>query len=128
MKLVNSPVRSFRWRLAATILCATVSMSCKRVAPQILQLKLKSAEASNAADRGRFEGHYDRARNAKKFRRDPRHNVTGGMAFAFAVIDGLQRSKYQPVVRRTPARERKPRNSEGPENIGIGQQNLFRLR
>src|SRR5207302_7660446 len=57
-----------------------------RIAAQVLQLELKSAEAPNAIDGGRLEGNHDRSRNAEEFRRDARDNVAGGVALAFAII------------------------------------------
>src|SRR4029077_13869217 len=90
------------------------------VAAQVWQFELKSAEASDAVDGRRFERHHDRPRDAEEFWRDPRHNIADRMALAFAVVNGLQRSEDQAVVRRTPAGERKTGNREGPENIWIG--------
>ena len=99
----------------------------QRVAAQILQLKLESAEASDAVDGRRFKRHHDGSGNAKKFWRDARHNVAGRVPFALAVVDRLQRSEDQSVVRRTAAGERKAGNRKRAEDIGIGPQNLLRL-
>ena len=99
----------------------------QRIAAQVLQLELESAEAADALNRRRFEGHHDRSRNAEQLGRDARHDVAGRVSFAFAVVDRLQRREDQSVVRRTAAGQREAGNREGAEDIRIGPQNLSPL-
>ncbi len=99
----------------------------QRVAAQVLQLELESAEAADAVDRRRLKGHHDRSGNAEQLWRNTRHDVAGRMSLAFAVVNRLQRSEDQSVVRRTAAGEREAGNREGAEDVGIGPQNLLRL-
>ncbi len=127
MKLVKSPTQIGALAAAGNDLVRHGVDILQSVAAQVLQFKLKAAEASQALNGRRFEGHHDGSGNPKQFWRDARHNIAGRVPFAFALVDGLQRGKDQSVVGRTPAGKREAGNRKCTENIGIGPQNLFRL-
>ena len=61
----------------------------QRIAAQILQFKLESAEASNAVDGGRLESRYNAPGTPKSLGDTRRHDVAGGVAWALSVIYGL---------------------------------------
>src|SRR5579859_7512365 len=97
------------------------------VAAEILQLELEAAEAADPVHRRRLECSHDGAGNSKKLGTNARHDITGGVASAFAFVDRLKWSEDQSVVRRTAAGERKARHRKCAEYIRIGAQNLFGL-
>ena len=127
MKLVNSPRQVITLPAAGHNLVGNGVKIGKSVATLVLKHKLKSAEAANSIDGRRLKRDHNGSRNAKELWSYACHNVTGCVAFAFAIVNGLERRKNKAVVRRASATQRESRNSEGAKNIGISAQNLLSL-
>ncbi len=87
------------------MVCATFGEVLQRIAAKVLKLELESAEAADALNGRRFEGHDDRSGNRKQLGRNARNNRRRRMRCAFAAVDRLQRREHQSVVGRTAAGE-----------------------
>ncbi len=96
VKLVKRPRRSWRWRLRADDFVRDGVEVLQRIAAQILQFELESAETADAVDGGRFESHHDGPRNAEKLGRDACHDFAAAWPLPSRSAIGFSGAKISP--------------------------------